>query len=64
MQIKTIPAFPGPKIFNNKPVLRMTLDLGDLVDYDSTQLPGLSDRLLRLLPGLSEHGCSLGRLQI
>ncbi len=61
MQIKTIRAFPGPNIFNNKPVLRMTLDLGDLVDYDSTQLPGLSERLLGLLPGLSEHGCSLGR---
>src|SRR3954447_303505 len=61
MRIKSIRAFPGPNVFNNKPVLGMTLDLEDMVDCDSTQLPGLSESLLRLLPGLSEHGCSLGR---
>ncbi|MGZ8374608.1 MAG: cyanophycin synthetase family protein, partial [Nitrospira sp.] len=61
MQIKTIRAFTGPNVFHNKPVLRMTLDLEELVDYDSTQLPGFSDLLLKLFPGLAEHGCSSRR---
>ncbi|MGZ9159334.1 MAG: cyanophycin synthetase family protein, partial [Nitrospira sp.] len=61
MQIKTIRAFTGPNVFHNKPVLRMTLDLEELVDYDSTQLPGFSDHLLKLFPGLAEHGCSSRR---
>jgi cyanophycin synthetase len=45
MHIKSIRTFAGPNVFNNKPVLRMTLDLEDLVESDSTQLPGLTDSL-------------------
>ena len=39
----------------------MTLDLEDLAGRESYEIPGFNERLLRLLPGLQEHHCGLGR---
>lgn len=39
----------------------MRLDLQELADQHSAALPGLTESLLRYLPGLREHHCSRGR---
>ncbi|WP_437956284.1 cyanophycin synthetase [Sorangium sp. So ce119] len=61
MRIITIRTLQGPNVFASWPVLRMTLDLEDLNETSSAQVPGFVDRLLGLLPGLAEHHCSRGK---
>ncbi|KYF82001.1 cyanophycin synthetase [Sorangium cellulosum] len=61
MRIITLRTLQGPNVFASWPVLRMTLDLEDLDETSSAQVPGFVDRLLELLPGLAEHHCSRGK---
>jgi cyanophycin synthetase len=39
-------------------MIRMMLDLEELEDYPSDQLPGFTEQLLQLIPTLHDHGCS------
>ncbi|WP_066273411.1 cyanophycin synthetase [Hydrogenophaga palleronii] len=50
----------GPNIWTYRPVLEVWLDLGDLEQYPSNKLPGLTDCLLEWLPALEEHHCGVG----
>jgi cyanophycin synthetase len=50
----------GPNLWTYRPVLEVWLDLGKLEDFPSNLLPGLSDRLVALLPELLEHHCGVG----
>ncbi|HYG77039.1 MAG TPA: cyanophycin synthetase [Planctomycetota bacterium] len=61
MRIIDIRTLNGPNVFHNKPVLVMRLDLEDLADIESRQRPEFISKLLKALPGLQEHRCSLGR---
>ena len=36
----------GPNIWTYRPVLEVWLDLGDLEDFPSNKLPGLTERLI------------------
>jgi len=51
----------GANYWAREPVIRMLVDLGSLEAYPSNRIPGFTDRLLALMPTLSEHACSLGR---
>ena len=61
MQIKSIKAIDGPNVHSYRPVMVMSLDLEELTNRETRELHGFNDRLLELLPGLSEHVCGLGR---
>src|SRR4051794_12685019 len=61
MHIRKIRHIPGPNVFHDKAIEIMTLDLEDLAEVCSVDLPGFIDRLLEILPGLNEHHCSPGR---
>jgi cyanophycin synthetase len=50
----------GPNLWTYRPVLEVWLDLGELEDWPSNQLPGFNDRLTTLLPALIEHHCGVG----
>jgi cyanophycin synthetase len=50
----------GPNIWTYRPVLEVWLDLGDLEDFPSNKLPGLTERLIEWLPALEEHHCGVG----
>jgi cyanophycin synthetase len=39
----------------------MLVDLGSLEHWPSNTIPGFNTRLLKLLPGVGEHSCSLGK---
>ncbi|WP_375427537.1 cyanophycin synthetase [uncultured Sphingomonas sp.] len=52
--------YRGPHLYGLKPMIRIQLDLGALEEWPSDRLPGFTDRLLALLPGLGRHGCSYG----
>ncbi|HEX6707232.1 MAG TPA: cyanophycin synthetase [Albitalea sp.] len=51
----------GPNIHSLGPCFMAVLDLEELDEVASSALPGFTDRLLALLPGLIEHRCSLER---
>ena len=50
----------GPNVWTYRPVLEVWLDLGELEDWPSHQLPGFNDRLTAMLPALIEHHCGVG----
>lgn len=50
----------GPNIWTYRPALETWLDLGELEDHPSHQLPGFNERLVAMLPALVEHHCGVG----
>jgi cyanophycin synthetase len=53
--------YVGPSLYALFPVIRLTVDLGELEQWPSKKLgPTFTDGLLEALPGLQEHGCSYG----
>ncbi|GLS16744.1 cyanophycin synthetase [Hydrogenophaga electricum] len=60
IQLLRVTYLRGPNIWTFRPVLEVWLDLGPLEDYPSNRIPGLSDRLVALLPALVEHHCGVG----
>src|SRR2546422_9313761 len=51
----------GPNYWSYEPAVRLLVDLGSLEHWPSNTLPGFNEALLRSLPGLAQHSCSLGR---
>jgi len=61
MKILELRALRGPNRYSRYPAIFLLLDIEDLEEKPSDELPGFTDRLLALLPSLDSHGCSLGR---
>src|SRR4051794_3972949 len=60
MQIVSTRTIDGPNVFTYSPVVLMTIDLQDLHERESCDLPGFVDRLLDRVPSLAEHVCGKG----
>jgi cyanophycin synthetase len=60
MNVITVRTIAGPNIYSHRPVLVMKLDLEELAERESRDVPGFNARLCELLPGLGEHTCSKG----
>ncbi|MFH5923016.1 cyanophycin synthetase [Roseomonas xinghualingensis] len=60
MRVLHSAVYRGPHLFSHTPMIRIRLDLGSLEDFPSNRLPGFTEGLLSMLPGLQEHGCSYG----
>ncbi|GAA4402655.1 cyanophycin synthetase [Fodinibacter luteus] len=52
--------YRGGNIWSYDPSVHLVVDLGVLEDHPSDTLPGFTDRLLAVLPGLAHHTCSTG----
>ena len=50
----------GPNLYAARPCLLTVLDLEDLHDVASTDVPGFTDTLLAMMPSLLAHRCSPG----
>ncbi len=50
----------GPNCWTYRSAMEVWLDLGVLEQHPSNALPGFTDRLLALLPGLGAHHCGVG----
>jgi cyanophycin synthetase len=61
MKVESIRTLNGPNVYSYRPVLLMSLDLGELVERESREFNGFNQRLLTLLPGIHNHHCSLGQ---
>ena len=53
--------YRGPNIWSYDPAIHLVVELGVLEDWPTNRLPGFTENLLQLLPGLREHSCSRGR---
>ena len=59
MRILDRSVYVGPSLYAHFPVIRLTLDLGELEEWPTERLgSAFVDRLLEALPGMHEHGCS------
>ena len=52
--------YRGPNYFSYGPAIHLTVDIGRLEKFPTDTLPGFTDELIRLLPGLHDHQCSRG----
>lgn len=59
MRVLEVGVYRGPHYYSLTPMVRVMLDLGKLEASPSNQIDGFSERLLKLLPGLERHHCSL-----
>lgn len=60
MEFQRILALRGPNMWARFPVLEAWVDLQDLRDTASSEIPGFNERLKAALPTLIEHRCSEG----
>ncbi len=61
MRILDRSVYLGPNLYALFPVIRLTVDLGELEEWPSAKLgPEFTGALLEALPGLHQHGCSYG----
>ena len=60
MKIVERRVYRGPSQYALFPVMRLTVDLGELEAWPSGKLDGFNDRLLAALPSLDQHTCSYG----
>lgn len=59
MRVLETGIYRGPHYYSHTPMVRIMVDLGRMEDWPTSELPGFTDRLIGLLPGLERHGCSL-----
>ena len=52
--------YRGGNIWSYDPSIHLVVDLGILEEYPTSALPGFTERLGELLPGLKNHACSTG----
>ena len=50
--------YRGPNYWSYDPAVHLQVDLGGLEEFPTNLLPGFTDALLRLLPGVGDHSCS------
>ena len=61
LRILRIAFLRGPNMWTYRSVLEVWLDLGELEQFPTHKLPGFTDRLLAIVPGLGDHHCGVGR---
>ncbi len=60
IEIINVMSLRGPNIWTYRPAIEAWVDIGDLEDSPSNTIPGFTERLTAMLPGLAEHHCGVG----
>ncbi|UNC90692.1 cyanophycin synthetase [Candidatus Contubernalis alkaliaceticus] len=61
MYIEDIRAFSGRNIYSHHPCVLMRLNLQKWAGISTDMVPAFKDKLVKIIPELKEHHCSLGR---
>ena len=61
LKIRSHRIYRGPNYWSYEPAIHLVVDLGVLEEYPTDKVPGFTDALLELLPGVGNHSCSRGR---
>ena len=59
--IRETRVYRGPNFWSYEPAVHMVVDIGRLEQRPTDTLPGFTETLVDLLPGLKDHQCSRGR---
>ena len=59
--IRETRVYRGPNFWSYEPAVHLVVDIGRLEQRPTDTLPGFTESLLDLLPGLHDHQCSRGR---
>ena len=60
LTVRSKRVYRGPNVWSYQQAIHLVVDLGVLEEYPTNTLPGFTDRLLEVLPGLEAHTCSRG----
>ena len=60
IRMTTLHAARGANYWLRAPIVRMDLVVGAYEDISSADVPGFADALVKAMPGLIEHRCSIG----
>ena len=60
MQIINTVVYRGKNIYSYKPMIKITVDLGDYYDTPTNKIDSFNERLINYLPGIRTHKCSTG----
>ncbi|MFL5801659.1 MAG: cyanophycin synthetase family protein, partial [Roseiflexaceae bacterium] len=61
MRVLETRVYRGPNPYGYRPVIRLTVDLEELEQHPSGELPNFNEQLVVHIPTLQEHGCSYGQ---
>jgi cyanophycin synthetase len=53
--------YRGPNYWNYEPAIKLVVDLGVLEHFPTNTIPGFTEALLEMLPGVGEHSCGTGK---
>jgi cyanophycin synthetase len=54
--------FRGPNYWNYEPAIKLIVDLGVLEHFPTNTIPGFTEALLEMLPGVAQHTCGTGKV--
>src|SRR3712207_9527441 len=60
MKITNVRRLRGPNVYLSRPAIVARLRLDELAGRETTDVAGFTERLLRILPGLTDHHCAAG----
>ena len=60
MKIESLRRLRGPNVYLSRPAIVAALRLEELTGRETSDVTGFAERLLRALPGLTEHHCAAG----
>lgn len=60
MQIINTQRFCGRNMYCHRPVMKITVDIGECADKPTKDIKDFNEKLVEYLPGLRKHTCSLG----
>jgi cyanophycin synthetase len=60
MKIESLRRLRGPNVYLSRPAVVARLRLDELAGRETSDVTGFTERLLRALPGLTEHHCAAG----
>ena len=61
LEIRQTRILRGPNVWARVPVIHLVVDIGELEERPSNEIPGFVDRLIDIVPTLEDHVCSVGR---
>lgn len=60
IKINEFTCYSGKNIYSHKPVMKMTVDIGEYGNIPTKDIPMFNEKLLRIFPGLKKNCCGLG----
>ncbi len=60
MKLLQFRTYEGVNVYSYSPVIKATIDLENLNDISTAEIAGFTDKLIKAIPSLGEHHCTVG----